>query len=289
MSARGGEHGFSLVEVMLAMVLSLIVLGAALTTYIGFLKNGRETRLRADAQDVARVAMDRLSRDLRNQVSSTTPALVSLELALPNDMMFVTFDGAATGANAKGLRRVRYCLDSKAGQVPRLVLQTQTWTTAAVPAAPPPSACPAPNWPATRTLVSGVRNRSDRPLWSYDSVADPAATTVLSVETTLRVAAPDTNSSEAVLRSAVQLRNANRPPVSAFTVTPGNGSAILNAAPALDPESQPLTYSWRVGSTTIGTAARLEFPFPKGTSTVVLRVTDNGGLTSESTQSVVIL
>ena len=281
----GDERGVGIVEVLLAMVIGSVILAATLTTYIGFMGGERDLRLQAEGQDLARVAIDRLSRDLHNQVSSTAPAPASLERAEGYDLIFLTFAPSPT-ANARGLRRVRYCVDNDN----TLQHQVQTWTTPEPPSMPPASACPAPGWTSTVTLFPGVINRrgADRPVWTYLSVTDGPATTVTGIETLLWVAADKPGASETSVRSAVQLRNANRPPVAAFTITASSGSVILNAAPAIDPDGQPLRYAWSIGTTPIGSSARIEHSFPRGTTNVTLQITDNGGLSASRTQPVVV-
>ena len=70
MSLRG-EHGLTLVEALLALVLTVVVFGAALTALVAFQHNTTNGVLRNEAQDHARNALDRLARDLRSVAAPT--------------------------------------------------------------------------------------------------------------------------------------------------------------------------------------------------------------------------
>ena len=68
------EEGMTLVEVLMASVLMLIVLGATLTTFNNFERNVKTNDQQNEAQEQARRAMDLMARDLRN-IASPTPNL----------------------------------------------------------------------------------------------------------------------------------------------------------------------------------------------------------------------
>ena len=66
------EDGFSLVELLVAASLMLVVFGAVLTVLEVMQRQSASATVRADSQDQARLAVDRVTRDLRNAVN--TPA-----------------------------------------------------------------------------------------------------------------------------------------------------------------------------------------------------------------------
>jgi prepilin-type N-terminal cleavage/methylation domain-containing protein len=67
--------GFTLIETLVAMVVSLAVFGATLSALDVFQNDNRLDQLHNEAQDSARTAIDALARELRNGAapSSLTP------------------------------------------------------------------------------------------------------------------------------------------------------------------------------------------------------------------------
>ena len=285
------ERGITLVELLVSMTLGLVVLGGVLGVFEGFIRQNRTTELRADAQDRARVAVDDIARNLRNQVGQASGTVTQFDRTLPNDLAFRTFDRAPAAANTSGLFRVRYCLDATTPTNARLIRQTQTFPTTTALAIPSGAECPATGWTTTTTLVSGLTNTRDglnRPLWTYGTATDGAVTTTTSITTSLwnRVD-PRIATSEVALATTIALRNANRAPVAAATLTRQAGTVILNAAPSLDPEGEPLRYTWTLNGSTIGTAQRIEWPLSSGSNAITLTIRDSGDLSSTWSQTVV--
>jgi len=302
-SGRGSEAGFTLIELLVAMSISMVVLGATLDVFAGFDSNNRAVNVKNDSQAVARQSMDQLVRELRNAVSSGTPVPLPLEKSTPYDLIFQTVDhdlATAGGANTKKLKRVRYCLDNSNPSRERLWKQTQTWTTAVAPAAPSDTGCPNSAWNpwgAPRAVADRVVNTlgQSRPVWvfSYMPIGSTAPSDIVGIQTSLFVnLEPTRPRSAAELTSAVRLRNANRAPKAAFTVTQQNGQVLLNASQSLDPEGQALAYQWSLNGTVTPGATNLRHTYsglPSGGSqTFTLTVTDPGGLSHQLRQSVTI-
>ncbi len=291
------ERGFTLVEVLVAMSLFTIVLMAVLTTFDNFGDNQRKTTQRAEAQDTARTAIDRLARDMRNAVSAGSPVAESVERAAPDDLIFQTVGRATANANnLRGNIRVRYCLNAADPTNARLVRQQQVFAGAPT-AMPTGAACPGPTtdgWSSTAFLGDRITNRRDglnRPVFGYRF--SPTTSTLLrdlvAVMPTLHV---DANSAalspaETALRSGVNLRNANQPPAAAFTITVQARRFILNASASDDPEHQPLTYQWYVDGATVPlTGVRVETEVLSiGEHSVRLVVSDPAGAKTEMTQT----
>ena len=79
------ERGVSMAEVLIGAAMGTAVLVAILTVMINYQQNAQRTDRQLDAQARARVAVDRIVRDLRNVASSrTAPTLI--ESASPYDM-----------------------------------------------------------------------------------------------------------------------------------------------------------------------------------------------------------
>jgi prepilin-type N-terminal cleavage/methylation domain-containing protein len=257
------ERGFTLIEVLIAAVMMLIILGASMTLLIVVGANSRLTEQHNDAQDRARVYTDRLARQLRNLAS---PSLFTadyyakpeaVDKAQPYDFVFRVVDEKrpAGSLNEANVKRVRYCLDSTNPDNGALYQQEQKWTNAASsapPALPSTAACPGTGagWTSTTQVTNGLVNRIDgqnRPLFTYNATD---VTRITQVRSELFVdPTPHKRPVESRLASGVTLRNQNRVPVALADVrvtdTVGH-KAVLNGSGSDDPEGMPLNYQWYV-------------------------------------------
>jgi prepilin-type N-terminal cleavage/methylation domain-containing protein len=273
---RGQQGGFTLVELLVAMVLMLVLILAVMGGLDVFGKMQARTSAASDAQGAVRGATDRLARELRNG-AVRNPAAGVVQRAQPTDLVFATVD--ATGASPV---RVRYCVDA----TPVLWRQQQAGETGASPA----TACPDPSW-GTASLLVG------------DLVPAPGATAVLPfaydadlpssvtrVWTTLSVRPRRGDATPVVLGSGVTLRNQNRSPVASFTATPTSGlRVILDGSNSADPDDQSVTFRWTDGTTPIGTTPTLDYTGPAaGTRRISLTVTDPVGASATVTREVVL-
>src|SRR5690242_13539487 len=111
----GAEHGFTLVELLVTMAITVIVFGATLSVLDVFQSNNRFDQLCNETQDNARTAMDRLARELRNVAAPGVVYFGALEEAEPYSLAFQTIDSStayAWGSNRTHAMMVRYCLDN---------------------------------------------------------------------------------------------------------------------------------------------------------------------------------
>ncbi|HEX7291608.1 MAG TPA: prepilin-type N-terminal cleavage/methylation domain-containing protein [Conexibacter sp.] len=322
MSALRRQDGFTLVELLVAMVASLIVFSATLTILDSYMRQSAAATKRLDAQDRARLAVDRIVRDLRNVSSPlTTPKL--LERATPYDLVFQTI-GTPSGANVSGIRRVRYCIpqDSSSGSasLERLIAQTQTWSTSTPSANPWTSdptqtiACPdstftpAAGQPVYTVLAESVMNRyqqtSGYPAFSFNngldgnSVAAADLTQVSTIQVNLRVnPTPSLSGATTQIQSSAYLRNKQHAPVAQFTYTAtGRGGVILNAGQSYSPDNEQLSYAWActsspcpsAGTLAIASNGLVSWQPGAGTFTVALTVTDQTGVETTTTQQVTV-
>lgn len=308
------ERGFTIVELLIAITISLVVFGLVATSLVAYQNDSQRSFQQNDSQDQARTAVDRIVRELRNVASSRTAAPTLIEVASSYDLVFeaVTSTAPAGGsANPAGAARVRYCLppDPAPGNASKQVLisQVETWTTAAAPTNPWPQvagvspACPSVGTvvPAgatitTERLAEHVTNRyagASRPAFTYDgSSLNQIATVGIDLFVDGRPAAPP---GEVRLRSAAYLRNQNQPPLVSLTATPtGGGHVLLNGGGSSDPDNQQLSFKWFkiVGTTRtqIGATGLLDWAPGAGTYTVELQVTDSGGLIGIEQRSVAV-
>jgi type II secretory pathway component PulJ len=235
------EQGMTLVEVLMASVLMLIVLGATLTTFNNFERNVKTNEQQNEAQEQARRAMDLMARDLRNLASPTPNLPLAVDRHEALDLIFQSEgkEKPAGSLNAQNTTRVRYCVDAVED---RLYRQTQTWTSALPPDVPGATACPGPGWTKTIPVADEIVNEG-RTLFSYNA-ADRSAITEVSSRLFVDVD-PERSPQEVTLQSSVFLRNQNRAPTASFSwaAMPG-GNVFLNASESTDPEEKALGFEW---------------------------------------------
>jgi prepilin-type N-terminal cleavage/methylation domain-containing protein len=312
------QHGFTLVELLISMVLVVIVFGATLTVLDAFSHQTQGNLQRNDAQNAARLSIDRIVRQLRNIASPlTTPKL--LERAAPYDIVFQTV-GTPSGSNTSGAERVMYCIpqDTASGDPNHEVLysETQTWTTATAPANPWSSdptqtiACPDNPLPSGVSsavkIATAITNRyqgnssPSRNAFTYNNGSAPSdLSKVFTVQIDLLVNPTPTNThAESELHSAAFLRNQPRAPVANFTSTPtGGGGVLLNGGTSYSPDGEDLSFSWSctspspcpsAGGLTGSNSGLVTWEPGAGTYTVSLTVTDQTGLIATTSQNVTV-
>lgn len=301
MSRLREEGGFTLVELLTVLALSLVIMGATLATFNGAEQTQRVNQDQNESQDTNRRALDAIARRLRNLASPSTAAPNAVEKNDQYDMIFQTVGATKPGTslNDRNITRVRYCLGASSGGKATLWRQQQTWTSAAPPAVPSTASCPDAAWPVIagtgdnkRALAGDIVNRElSQPTFSFNSstlASINAVTIELLVDTN-----PGKAPAESRLASGVFLRNQNQAPVASATATDtGTGHRLLlNGSASEDPEGNGLTrYEWFAdgdGTTTIATGAVAYWTspgpaFPR-THSITLRVTDAGGRTAEQT------
>jgi type II secretory pathway component PulJ len=282
-SRAAREHGFTVIEMTVAMTIMIVVLLATLMTLDVFTSNTRRNGDLTDAVDRVRTGMDGLARELRNATAYQTTsnsASSSLLRAGQFDLVFKTVDprSASTSGNPYAVQSIRYCLDPATG-----ILYRQTHTDAALSS----TSCPDTTWTTSPVMV-GLHNGASRPAFTYDAAS---TSDVAAVRVDLFVTVPGRASRETELTSGIFVRNQNRAPTAAFTASPGpNLHVQLNGSASLDPDGGLLSYTWSDGSTQLPqTGAVVDYVAPgSGSHTFTLTVTDNGGLTSTTTQTVTV-
>jgi type II secretory pathway component PulJ len=262
MSRLREERGLTLIEVLLASVLSMLVMGASLAAFDGLQGSHKLTQKANDAQDTARQQTDRLARELRNLASpsqltsdlSAQPQAVDVANAYDFVFRVVGDVKPAASLNAGNVKRIRYCLNNANPSKEVLWRQTQTWTTAATPALPSTAACPGTGWDAGSDVqyISNLVNRyngQNRAVFSFNSTD---ILRISKVRTSLVVDTdPLRRPAETRLSSGVFLRNQNRIPAASFSATvTADKRLILNGSGSEDPEGMPLKYQWYVDAPT---------------------------------------
>jgi prepilin-type N-terminal cleavage/methylation domain-containing protein len=311
------ESGFTLVEVLVASMISLVILGVTLTAFTGLVRQSKYMERQTEGETMARQGADRLSRQLRNLASpadiitnvalSTQPKSVDRNLA--DDLVFKDIADVrpAGSSNSANVRRVRYCLQTS-GVVPGagftasttrgvLWMQTQTGTTVLPPAMPAAAECPGAGWTTQQIVADHLTNASTAPprsvfRYSGDTglvtdTSDAARESISRVETTLVVDADTTKRPQATaLTTSVILRNQNRAPIARFVYTllnPTTCTVQLNGSASEDPESKPLDYEWYIdGVKQTEPGVVVQKALPKGTHSYYLIVYDRAHLQGTS-------
>ncbi len=281
MRQLASEEGFTLVEVLIAAVLMIVVLGATLTTLTSFQRSTQTTQRQNDGQEQARRTLDLVARDLRNLASPVLERPEAIDRKEAQDLI-VQSEGSGSGgsSNARNTMRVRFCLGSDR----RLYRMVQTWTTAAIPAAPSTTVCPGNGWTTSTVVAENVVNGT-RPIFTYNAaglqdITEVSASLYVDVN-------PGTPPAETELQSSVYLRNQNRKPTALFSVEVLNGSLVLNASESTDPEEKALIYTWKIDNVPVVGGILLTKPVTAGNHTVWLNVSD-GPLSDEETHDICV-
>lgn len=299
------ERGMTLIELLVGMVISLVIFGATLSAAVAMSDGAKRNADHNEAQDTARIYIDRLARQLRNLASPSIftddyqAQPYAVDSAGPYDLVFRVVDEKRPGGslNHANVKRVRYCLNAADPSRGVLYQQEQTWTNRASndpPTIPSLSACPAPGWTTTKALTEHVVNRTggqNRPMFVYNA-SDLQRISQIHADLYIDPT-PGKAPVESRLGSGVTLRNQNRVPVARMDIAPAPGKLVLNGSASEDPEGMPLTYQWYLNPPTplpdcsgaplppscAGQGVVLDVPIAPATSyRIVLVVKDPAGL-----------
>jgi type II secretory pathway pseudopilin PulG len=285
------ESGFTLVELLLASVLMLVVLGATLSTIDTFGRTADVNNRQNDAQDEARRATELLAKELRNLASPTDYDPKAIKRAQAQDLIVqsVADSKPAGSLNARNTQYVRYCYDKTNG---RVIRQRLTWTAAADPGFPTATECSmsTTGWTSYEVVAQNVVNDT-RSLFTYNS---GDLLKISEIHTSLYVDVnPGDRPAETTLFTTVFLRNQNRAPVARFTAVRSGTSIVLNGSDSDDPEERALYYEWykrgSSSSTKIGDGIVYIYPAPPGDNTVYLVVKDQADLSNQAPDQTVCI
>jgi type II secretory pathway pseudopilin PulG len=303
------EDGFTLVELMVAATLMIVIMGVTLTAFERFQINSNANQALNDSQEAARVAVDKMARELRNGAAPAKNSNLGIGRALGEDFIFQAVDdtGASGSSNVRHAQWVRYCLDASVPSDEKIYRQTYTWTGATAPAVPFGSVCPDSSVGTKQLLASHVVNSLATPataMFGFEPAlpASPTATDYAQVQHVAIDVLVNSDTKRQLkasrLTSGVYLRNQTVPPLAAFdtpTVS-GSGRVYLNGSASTDPLGSKLDYLWcdttgGAACTTanaIGQGVTMEYDAPSGTRAITLLVTSGSGETDTATQSVTV-
>lgn len=293
------ERGLTLIELLVATTIMLIVMFATLTSFDAFGRRQTITQRQTDAVEKLRFVGERVAKQLRNLASPTNNSTTTIERALPNDIIFQTYEPTK--------RRVRYCLPSGSSDE-RLYFMTQNpnadGSTKALPTTTECALTTTAGWDRVQAVGENiVNNRTSRAVFNYNWSSAASAVNDYNKITGLRmVMVVDVNSAAnrpapVQVASGIDLRNQNQAPTAAFQVTgggAGNHTFVLNGSTSSDPEGRTLQYFWYRGRTAgftptladkIGESKTYTYTVPNsdigsGTWYFKLEVRDPGGLSS---------
>jgi type II secretory pathway pseudopilin PulG len=77
---RGSEAGYTLIELLVAATMAMVVLGGAVTVFIGAVRSEPRTSSKVSAVQKGRVAVERMTRELRQGLEVVPAGASGLEL-----------------------------------------------------------------------------------------------------------------------------------------------------------------------------------------------------------------
>ncbi len=252
------EHGHTLPEMLVVLVLSLIVMMATLAVFDTSYRSAHKSDARFDTIEVARNGLDTQARQLRNLAKRLNNSPV-IDTVASYNLIFQTADPARTW--------MRYCLDTSApasaerGRLWSSSLSLPVGTVAYAVTANMRGTCPGTGWTKTEVVADWVTNRSagrDRPVFVYrctdgtsgctadaatfDQIINVAAQTIID-------STPGTEGKELLVATGVYLRNQNQAPVVNFVATPTiSRTVLLNGSGSSDYEGRTLSMYWFKGT-----------------------------------------
>jgi prepilin-type N-terminal cleavage/methylation domain-containing protein len=250
------QDGFTLVELLMVMTISLVVFGVTLSSWTSVYHGNRAIEQQNDNAEEARVALDRAARQLRNLANPTVNAITTIDRATDYDFIFQTSDPSKTW--------IRYCLQTTGpGTTPEQGRLWEAESAGSITAAMR-GACPGTGWTKSSIVVNHVTNRRggiDRDIFTYECNvavvgACPVSTAdyskIENVGMSLWVDADTTDkASELDVSTAVFLRNQNEAPTAGATARVISLPArkyLLNGSGSSDPEGRTLEYFWFEGA-----------------------------------------
>jgi len=293
------QSGFALTELIVSMAIVSVVMMATLSAFASFHRDERQNRLHNESTDMARLAMERMTAQLRNLSGPNDNVPESVEKAEPFDLVFLTVDPVKPvgSLNARNIKRVRYCVGAASGGRAPLIRMEQEWDSVAKPPGFSTTTCAnttatAGGWEVTAIVANDLVNTTQAtpaPVFTY-MPAGAALDEITAIRAELNVDVnPNERPAAVSLGSGVFLRNQNRKPVaSCSALATDNGMQVaLNGSASEDPEGFNLkTYTWYVNGEKIsaiqGVVGVWTATSP-GTYTFTIEVEDQGNLSATGT------
>jgi Tfp pilus assembly protein PilW len=298
------ESGWTLIELMFAILVSTLVLGTAtnLLSSVASL-NGTTTR-EVQAQDKARTAIDTLASQLRNAVGPPgKPPIYYPAAGSSGGSTEVVFykpsSSASTTNNPRQLVWARYCLDYSTPSNETLWAQTAAYdSTQAGP--PSTTACPSVAWATQQPVATNVVNRNATPVTVLFTQNTDSAGAIHDIQVRLLVQG-DSSRKPTAITSSVDFRNAKTAPSAVVSCQAQNGHAVCDASKSADPDGEALSYKWKylccspsyAGGDPTWETGQTSYLFDKplasgSTYAIWVEVTDASGLSTDASQAIAI-
>jgi len=115
---RRSERGLTLIELLVASTMAMVVLGGAVTVFVGAVRSEPRTSSKVSAIEQGRIAVERMTRELRQgfNLTGAGPAGLSFVSYVPESSC-----GASPATDSKELCRVTY--DCEGGECTRTVAE----------------------------------------------------------------------------------------------------------------------------------------------------------------------
>ena len=252
------DDGFTMIELLLVCVISLIVFGATLSAWTGIYRSNRALEGQQDNAESARLALDRAARQLRNLANPTVSLVDTIDRATDYDFIFQTSDPSK--------KWVRYCLqtsgDGNTANSATLWESESENPISDTMRSSCPGATGAGAWQRKTAVVGGVTNQTggiDRNVFDYEcsvtaaascpaSDAEYAKITNVGMHLWVDAEAGD-RVSELNVSTGVFLRNQNEAPTAVGSWSRyATEQALLNGGGSSDPEGRTLAYFWFEGT-----------------------------------------
>jgi prepilin-type N-terminal cleavage/methylation domain-containing protein len=259
---RQREDGFTLIELMIAMTLSLVVLFAVLTSLEAFTRQTAQQTRVTDADEQVRQTMDRTVTDLRGASVLLNAGATNLSYYVPE---------------STGFRTNRLCLSSNQ------LYRTST-TSATAPTSAPSGSCSAGTKVATLKSTSSTA-------FTYDGASSSSTPTLVkNVGLTISLdSSANGRTGSSVLRASVSRRSSGTLPLKDddVIVTCDSGGALLTLSAGL-PGVAGMSVSYSASSTTVSTTGVVpaQIALPSGITTLLATVTNAAGVTNTISKDV---
>lgn len=294
MSRLRSERGFAMTELIAAIMLATVVLGAAVGAFVDFLGQSAKSDRRANSQDAARRSMDLIATDLRSGMATSQSGNQPVEDLRDYSVTYLEpVAGATPQGNPLGLQHVRYCLSISSSVAATLWRQTAPYNNSnkSTPPAGGTSTCPSSAWTTQVPVAQNVVNQLQTPAVPFFVGTTDASGSVTDLAMRAYVAVDPTKDKPVQIRSGVTLRNLNHRPTAAISCAGGsNGHVICDASGSTDQDNQTLSFSWTIdGGFYAETSYRLDKSgfASQSTHTYAVTVTDSGGLTGTASTTAV--
>jgi hypothetical protein len=283
-----------LTELLIACVLTVAILGTSVAVFAKFANQQSRTERQGRAEDTARQVLDRIASDVRDAMSDGTVGGQPVEAYSSTDLVYLAPNASAsTTNNPRGLMHTRYCLNTSSSQNAVLWYQTISYDSQSRKTPPTGTSCPNSAYTTQEAVATNIVNQLQSPVAPFFTTPIDSSGSVTDVYVRAYVDVdPVKDPGPTDLQTSVTLRNLNHAPNAQLTCqAASNGHVLCDASGSTDPDSQSLSFAWKMdGNTISGTSYNLDRAgLAWGSShTFTVIVTDSSGASSSKSQTVTL-